>query len=188
MKRFTEEIATQGLGDIGSRKQRFGVALEGAYDRIFACVLTLIPYRNDAEDVVQETCSILWEKFDEFDPDRDFVRWSCGIAYRQARNFLRKKYRQKGLCLSESVAHKVEKMRTGSSELLELRREKLLECLQDFREDDQMFLHEIYSGQTTVVKYAKHHRLRLGSLYVKLDRLRKRLLDCILRKMMKEHE
>jgi RNA polymerase sigma-70 factor (ECF subfamily) len=48
-------------------------------DRIYAYVATLLPNRADAEEVFQQTSLILWKKWQQFDPSRDFVRWACGM-------------------------------------------------------------------------------------------------------------
>jgi RNA polymerase sigma-70 factor, ECF subfamily len=49
--------------------------------RIFGYIHTLIPNWADAEEVLQETGVVLWKKFAQFDPDSDFTRWGCGVAY-----------------------------------------------------------------------------------------------------------
>ena len=59
-------------------------------DRIYAYVATQLPNRADAEEVFQQTSLILWRKWQQFDPHRDFVRWACGIAHREVCSFLRK--------------------------------------------------------------------------------------------------
>jgi hypothetical protein len=40
--------------------------------RIFAYIRTLVPHNADAEDVYQHVCLTLWNKFSEFDQERDF--------------------------------------------------------------------------------------------------------------------
>ena len=36
--------------------------------RLYAYILTLLPRRADADDVLQETSLVLWDKFDETEP------------------------------------------------------------------------------------------------------------------------
>ena len=43
-------------------------------------VRSLLPARGDAAEVMQEVAVVLWQKFAEFDPNRDFRRWAFGIA------------------------------------------------------------------------------------------------------------
>ena len=50
--------------------------------------LALLPNEQDAQDVFQRTSLVLWQKFDQFDSDRDFLPWACGVAHYEVRNFL----------------------------------------------------------------------------------------------------
>ena len=57
--------------------------------RVFAYIVTLLANRDDAEDAFQSTCLVLWKKWKEFDPSRDFFGWACGVANNEVRNMLR---------------------------------------------------------------------------------------------------
>src|SRR3954468_11174561 len=49
--------------------------------RLYAYVLTLLPNRADADDVLQEASLVMWDKFDPDRPPDDFTAWGCRIAY-----------------------------------------------------------------------------------------------------------
>ena len=49
--------------------------------RIFAYIHALVPNWADAEEVLQETGIVLWEKFHQFDRGSDFGRWACSVAH-----------------------------------------------------------------------------------------------------------
>ncbi len=65
--------------------ERFVSQFTVAHRRIYAFILTLLPNRSEADEVMQETSLVLWRQFDQFDPQRDFVRWACGVALNQVR-------------------------------------------------------------------------------------------------------
>lgn len=48
--------------------------------RIQAYILVLVPNKNDAEDIFQETLSVMWKNFDKFQLGTDFVAWAITIA------------------------------------------------------------------------------------------------------------
>src|SRR5262245_25737660 len=48
---------------------------------IQAYIWTLVSHRDDSDDILQETSVSLWRKWAEYDPNRDFFRWACGIAF-----------------------------------------------------------------------------------------------------------
>src|SRR5262245_63568369 len=85
------------------REERFLRLLLAHQRRIFAYVLALVPHWSDAEDIVQETCAVLWRKFDEFVPGTDFNAWALSIARYQVMNFRKKQRRAPG-ALSEQTA------------------------------------------------------------------------------------
>ncbi len=62
--------------------------------RIYAYVRSLLYQRADADDVMQETASVLWRKFDQFEKGTRFDRWAYRTAYHQVRYFRQKKARE----------------------------------------------------------------------------------------------
>ena len=43
--------------------------------------------RDDVEEVLQQTAIMLWEKFAEYDPQREFLPWAIRFAYYEILNF-----------------------------------------------------------------------------------------------------
>ena len=48
--------------------------------RLYAYILMLVPNSSDADDILQQTSSIMWQKFDTYDPDASFGAWAVSIA------------------------------------------------------------------------------------------------------------
>jgi RNA polymerase sigma-70 factor (ECF subfamily) len=63
--------------------------------RLYAYILTLLPHRADADDILQEASLVLWDKFDENNPPDDFAAWGCRIAYYKVLDFLKKDRRSR---------------------------------------------------------------------------------------------
>ena len=68
-----------------SPHDRFIERFVRSQDRIYAYVATVLPNRTDAEEVFQQTSLVLWQKWRELGPSRDFVRWACGMAHHEVR-------------------------------------------------------------------------------------------------------
>ena len=78
--------------DNGNSKTAMLVQLLSAnHHRIYAFVLSMVPNDADAEDIMQETSRVLWEKFDQFVAGTDFVAWAMTIAKFQVLNSRKKK-------------------------------------------------------------------------------------------------
>jgi RNA polymerase sigma-70 factor (ECF subfamily) len=155
-------------------------------DRIFAYVATLLPNRADAEEVFQQTSLILWKKWQQFDPSRDFVRWACGIAYHEVCNFLRKHADKGRVYLSESVLATVADVRLEFHDILESRRSALRRCLDQLSQEHRTLLERCYAGKDNIKRIAADLGRPPNAVYMTLKRLRRALFDCINRSLTAE--
>src|SRR5215813_9507759 len=73
----------------------FAAHLRREQTRLYGYIHSLLRDLNDADDLFQQTALILWKKFGEFDPQRSFFSWACGIARLEVANFLRSRGRQR---------------------------------------------------------------------------------------------
>ena len=153
--------------------------------RIYGYVATLVPNRADAEEIFQETSMVLWEKWEEFDADRDFVRWACGIAHNVTRNFLRKQHRSRAYFDTEFV-ERVASARLDEHEYLDARRQALAECVSQLPERQRSLLERCYSGVETIRSVAEQLGLTANSLYLKLRRIRRIVFECVNRALTRE--
>ena len=62
---------------------------------LYAYILTLLPNRTDAEDVLQETNLILCRKANEYDPEGHFQGWAFQIARYQVMAHITKSKRNR---------------------------------------------------------------------------------------------
>jgi len=162
-----------------TRETEFLRGLTGAFREIYSCALSIVGNRLDAEDVAQEVCIVLWKKFDEFEPGTNFQRWARTVTFNVAKAYARRQRRRRGFGLDDDVLAKISGIQAAGSELFELRRERLPECLSRLPVKDQRFLGECYRSETSIADYARTERLSVATVYTKLKRLRKRLVDCI---------
>jgi RNA polymerase sigma-70 factor (ECF subfamily) len=158
---------------------RFVKSFVRSQARIYAYVATLLPSRADAEEVFQQTSLILWKKWREFDPERDFVRWACGIAYLEVRNTLRKQRAAGRVGLSEQILAQLADTRLEARGLLDARRQALAACLDRLRPGQRDLLERCYAGKDSVKLIAAEIGKTANGLYLTLKRLRRALFDCI---------
>jgi RNA polymerase sigma-70 factor (ECF subfamily) len=172
--------------DAGHQHDQFVERFVRSQDRIYAYVVTLLPNRADAEEVFQQTSLILWKKWQQFDPQRDFVAWACGMAHHEVRNFLRK-HRDRGRrYLSEDVLAEVAQVRLDVHDVLEARRQALQHCLDQLAPAKRALLERCYAGEDRINTIAAELGQRPNVLYMTLKRLRRALLDCISRSLTTE--
>lgn len=147
-------------------------------NRVYGYVRTLLPNRSDAEEAFQQTVLVLWRKWDQFDPDRDFVAWACGIAHLEVRNFLRKRDRRHEY-LSDEVLESLAQTRYEAHGWLELRRSALAACVEKLPVRDRELLDHAYEESAQIRDAAPKLGLTVNALYKSLRRVRRMLVECV---------
>lgn len=54
---------------------RFLRLLLKSQSSIYAFILVLVHDQNDADDIMQETVTLMWRKFSTFEPGTNFTAW-----------------------------------------------------------------------------------------------------------------
>ena len=87
-----------------------------------------IPSHSDALDVLQETATALWQKFDEYDREKPFGPWARKFAHIQVLKFClyRKREKQKLAAFSEDTCRALDREFDQHADVLAARSEALL--------------------------------------------------------------
>ena len=107
--------AKSGQPASNSRTQQEFLRVFLANEReIYRYVAALVPPTADAQEIVQQTAVVLWEKFDQYDAARQFAPWACRFALNIARPWMARRQRWKALLdggLAEELALRREELR-----------------------------------------------------------------------------
>ncbi|MEM7812348.1 MAG: sigma-70 family RNA polymerase sigma factor [Planctomycetota bacterium] len=170
-------------GGVDPEARRFAELMAEAYDEVHRVVVGFVGNPHDVEDVMQETLLKLFYGFGTYDAGRSFRAWATTVASNAARDFLRKQRHRRGFGLTDEVLTGLARVHSGTAELVELREEKLRDCLASLRPGDQDLLWECYGQEVTAVAWAERHGVPENTVYSRLSRLRARLYDCVNRKL-----
>ena len=146
--------------------------------RLFAYIMTLVPTRADAEDILQETSLTICEKFSEFKLGTNFYSWACQIAYWKVRA-ARKKYATSKVVFNEEVLDVISQTRVEMEEELDHRHGALSICLQKLNERDRRMVLVRYESGHNVKAAAQACGRTIQGAYKALTRIRKSLHDCV---------
>ncbi|TWU20349.1 sigma-70 family RNA polymerase sigma factor [Bythopirellula polymerisocia] len=153
--------------------------------RIFSYIYTMVPRRQEAEDLLQETSVVICEKFDDFTEGTDFVAWACQIAYWRVR-YSRQKYARSKVLFNQEVLDVVAKTAEDMTVELDERHIALSNCLEKLHTRDREFIMTRYEPGGGVEEAARKAGRSITAAYKALTRIRKLLLDCVTEQLARE--
>lgn len=148
---------------------------------IFRYVMAMVPSLAEAEDIVQDTALALWEKFDEYDRSKPFAPWACRFALNKVREHRRSQRARSRLLFSDELIDLLAQERVRHEQLLEHRREALVDCLQRLPAADQSLIEQHYHQNISVQQVAEGLLRTPDAVYKALQRIRRQLMECIRR-------
>jgi len=152
--------------------------------RVYTYILTLVPNRADADDLLQEASLVMWDKFDPTRPPDDFAAWGCRIAYFKVLDFY-KKDRRGRVRFSQAMIERVAETAVEQAGVLQLddRREALAACLEKLRPQDHDLLSRRFAPGASVQSTAAAVGRSADAVYKALARIRQALFDCVTRSL-----
>jgi RNA polymerase sigma-70 factor (ECF subfamily) len=147
---------------------------------IFEYILALLPNPADAEDVLQETSTVLWQRFAEFTPGTSFIAWARQVAYYKVCEYRRQSRRQ-AVVLDDGILELVAAEFVAEDPFVESRRSALRQCLEKLPHNDHQLFERRYLGRSRGKDLAKELGRSADSVYKSLGRIRRTLLECIRR-------
>ena len=148
-------------------------------------IYTLLPDRDQAQDVYQESVMTLWEKFSDYRGDEHFLPWAFRFAHYKVLA-QRKKNRRQPVLLDEDVLNMLAEEQVEENERLEAQLRLLPGCLDKLTQNERRLLQVRYDGRATVAQIAEETGRLAETLYRVLHRVRKKLLHCIERRLAME--
>jgi RNA polymerase sigma-70 factor (ECF subfamily) len=153
--------------------------------QIYSYILTLTPHWADAEDVFQETSTILWQKLDDFTPGTNFLAWACQIAYYRALWF-RERQKKVASPLDRQFLELVAAETLAQQDILEDRLLALADCMKLLVHRDRELVERAYADGTTIKDAALHLGRSPDAAYKALKRIHRELFECVEESLKKE--
>ncbi len=167
------------------RYEEFAEQVRLATSRILSYIQAMLLNWNDTEDLFQETCLTLWEKYDEFQPGTSFLAWALRIAQNKVLNFQKKQARRtaftarlRDALLTEVADRGIE---TAADNL-----SALSGCMERLAENDRQMLKRCYIEDTPIRQIADALARSPKSVQNSLHRIRCWLLECIKRELRRQ--
>lgn len=150
--------------------------------QMLAYIDSLLLNQNDAEDLFQETCIVLWQKFDEFSRGTNFLAWALRIADYKVMNFKQKQARRIAFVDSLRNALMAE-VASREAEACSASLKALPGCMERLTQDDRRMVTQCYAEGESVRRLADAMGRSPQSVHHSLRRIRNWLLQCISREL-----
>jgi RNA polymerase sigma-70 factor (ECF subfamily) len=145
---------------------------------LYAYILAIVRNWEDADDLFQSVCLVLWSKFALFQPGSSFFSWARQTAKLEARYFLRRK--QSPEHISEELLDALaETVLNGQYEDTELYQTTLERCRRKLNATDEELIELCYVDDLGSREIANRVQRSQQSVCQSLKRVRRQLLKCI---------
>jgi len=181
---MTDEPLTTNHG--ADRQDEFLRLFSRYSRRIYDFILTLVFRHADAEEVFQDTCLVLWKKFDSYDPQGSFYGWACQIAYFEVLQLRRKS--QRLLTLSEDALAVLANEALSRADHLNARQHALEDCLQKLGAEERTLIEQRYHERQAPKEIAAITSRSVYSVYRALARVHDALMTCVKLRLAHEGE
>ena len=150
--------------------------------KIYAYLLTLVENHADADDLLQETGVILWEKFDQFEPGTSFLSWACQTAYFCVNNFRRRRNRG-AMVLDDELLEVIGAELSAAPDAIGDQLDALSQCLAQLRPIDRDLIARRYRSGVSIETLSGELGRSASALYKALQRIHVLLFECIRRRL-----
>jgi RNA polymerase sigma-70 factor, ECF subfamily len=154
---------------------------------VFSYILMLVSNKADAEEVFQETCVTLWQKFDEFVPGSSFRAWATQVAHYKVLHY-RDKQKGSPMLLDDTTLEAVGATAAQMTDRLDDLHWALEKCRDKLSNVDRELLDRRYEPGATTQSIADTLGRSPRAVYRSLDRIHVALYDCIRREMSAEEQ
>ena len=167
------------------RSQEFVRLFQRSERTLYGYILSLVPNLAAADEISQETSLRLWEQFEQFDPDTDFVAWACTIAYYQVLTYRKKAGRERVRFDSELLKVLADRVATRHEELA-ARQSHMIDCLAHLGEFKRHIIRLYYNFGMSANAVAEKLGRNVTAVEKTLARARHALRDCVEAAMRRE--
>ncbi len=142
-------------------------------------VMTLVPNRTQAEDVVQETARALWKKSADYDPKQPFWPWAKKFAYFEVMRHRKRQAIHGKYFFADELIETLAEEHDAAELILEEQRAVLKQCLEKLDGRARELVVQRYSRERTLDEIARKENRSANSLYLMMHRIRKKLVECV---------
>lgn len=143
---------------------------------LFGFIVAMVPNHTDAEDILQETAVILWNKFNEYEQGTNFYAWAKQVAKNKVYEYYKsqKRFNSMDLKFLETIQEANEPM----LDTLEQRMTALRGCVRKLDRQDILLIQARFQKNLSLKRLAEQNNQSVHTLYKRLAHVFALLRTC----------
>lgn len=170
---------------VDSKSSKFFGLYNSIHGSLMSYIMMMVHNLTAAEDLLQETATIMWENFDQFQEGTNFTAWAMTIARNKTLEYLRDNRRTKKLLRHEFYA-RLSHVAEQSAQDYGLRVNALNNCLKKLDSKDKKLIALRYRDNVSVKDIALKVGRPASTLYFRISHIMNLLNLCISRSLSKQ--
>ena len=151
--------------------------------RLSTFILMVVHNSQDADEIFQETASLLWEQFDKFESGTNFGAWAVSIAKYKIMEYLKQNKRKRDLFRPE-LYRELSVLAEPASSDTDHRTRALQSCFYKLDCSCRSLLSLRYQKNLPIEKIAQKKGVSTGAMYRKISKIFNLLRRCIERTLV----
>lgn len=164
---------------------QFVQELTASQNSLYGYILSLLPDRAAAQDVLQEVSLTAWQKRADFTPGTSFFAWASKIAYFHVLSHRRKMSRDR-LVFDDEVLDYLAERQAERDDEMDRRGMALKNCLAKLPVGQKELIEQRYAKGGSVQHIAETQGKSVGAISQTLYRIREALLKCVEQNLAQE--
>jgi RNA polymerase sigma-70 factor, ECF subfamily len=153
--------------------------------RIYAFILTLVGNSSDADDIMQDTAALMWQKYHQSEEIGDFSALGMRIAHLKVLEFRKRQYKNK-IKFNNELFENILGGAVTAEEKLDERFEALKKCLSKLDETSRKLVQAQHQKGQTIKDIAASIKMSQHVAYKRIGKLHDQLLQCVNRTLKQE--
>lgn len=152
---------------------------------IYSYILMLVSRINEADDILQEVASSMWEHFDDYKLGTDFAAWGARIARNKVIDYIRKN-KSNRVQYSEETVRLISDYQAKHKDRKDHRISALEGCVSKLSTNDKRLIQLKYNQKITTKALSERIGRSVNGLYKALSRIHYILYRCIQKTLVVE--
>ncbi len=184
-REYSKRCRVSMQNNINNKRYDFFGMYNSIYGRLMSYIMLMVHNQTVAEDLLQETASIMWENFDHFQEGTNFAAWAISIARNKTLEYLRENRKTKKL-FQDEFYRKLSLVAETSTNDYSLRVTALEECLKKLNERDKILINQRYKDNVSVKEISHANGWPTSTLYQRFSKIFGLLHVCISRSLARQ--